>query len=315
MRRVDPVPEDLNNKKNFKSGFVSVIGRPNVGKSTLMNSILGQKIAAVSPKPQTTRKQQLGILTNQDAQIVFIDTPGIHIAKHKLGDYMNKVAESTLVDEDWILWIVDISEPPTEEDRIIAEKLNAQSSRSKIFIIGNKIDLVPSDQQEKMKDLFLNLVPEARFFPVSASLRLGISNLLEAIIEVLPSGDPYYDEEQITDYYERDIAVELIREAVMLHLDKEVPHAVAVRLDSYEDRGDEMAYIMATLFVERDSQKGIVIGKQGVKIKEIGKTARKEIEEMSGRQVYLDLRVKVHKNWRNNPDALNLMGYVMQEGK
>lgn len=121
MRRVDPVPEDLNNKKNFKSGFVSVIGRPNVGKSTLMNSILGQKIAAVSPKPQTTRKQQLGILTNQDAQIVFIDTPGIHIAKHKLGDYMNKVAESTLVDEDWILWIVDISEPPTEEDRIIAE--------------------------------------------------------------------------------------------------------------------------------------------------------------------------------------------------
>ncbi len=315
MRRVDPVPKDLDNTNKFKSGFVSVIGRPNVGKSTLMNSILGQKIAAVSPKPQTTRKQQLGILTNQDAQIVFIDTPGIHIAKHKLGDYMNKVAESTLVDEDLILWIVDISEPPTEEDRIIADKLNARPSRSKIFIIGNKIDLVPSDQQEKMKDLFLNLVSKASFFPVSANLKLGIPNLLEAIIEVLPSGDPYYDEEQVTDYYERDIAVELIREAVMLHLDKEVPHAVAVRLDSYEDRGEEMAYIMATLFVERDSQKGIVIGKGGEKIREIGKTARKEIEEMSGRQVYLDLRVKVHKNWRNNPDALNLMGYVLQEGK
>src|SRR5690606_28075720 len=155
-------------------------------------------------------------------------------------------------------------------------------------------------------DLYLNLLPGAKYLSVSASLNLGTKELLQAIIAVLPDGEPFYDEEQITDYYERDIAVELIREAVMRHLEEEVPHAVAVRLDSYEDRSDDLAYIMATLFVERESQKGMVIGKKGTKIKEIGQTARKEIELMSGRRVYLDLRVKVHKNWRNNPDALNL---------
>lgn len=315
MQKVDPIPQQNNEPKNYKAGFVSVIGRPNVGKSTLMNVILGQKIAAVSPKPQTTRKQQLGILTNEEAQIVFVDTPGIHVARHKLGDYMNKVAESTLTDGDLIMWIVDISVEPTEEDRLIAQKINSLSSHPEVIIIGNKIDLVSSDKNLKNQNLYTNLLPEAKYFSVSASLNLGIKELLEAIIPVLPEGDPFYDEEQITDYYERDIAVELIREAVMRHLEEEVPHAVAVRLDSYEDRGDDLAYIMATLFVERDSQKGIVIGKKGVKIKEIGQTARKEIEEMSGRRVFLDLRVKIHKNWRNNPDALNLMGYVLQEGK
>lgn len=315
MHKVDPLSQQNNEPKNFKAGFVSVIGRPNVGKSTLMNVILGQKIAAVSPKPQTTRKQQLGILTNEEAQIVFVDTPGIHIAQHKLGDYMNKVAESTLSDGDLIMWIVDISVEPTEEDRLIAQKINSLSFHPEVIIIGNKIDLVSSDQNLKNQNLYTNLLPEAKYFSVSASLNLGIKELLDAIIPVLPEGEPFYDEEQITDYYERDIAVELIREAVMRHLEEEVPHAVAVRLDSYEDREDDLAYIMATLFVERDSQKGIVIGKKGVKIKEIGQTARKEIEEMSGRRVFLDLRVKVHKNWRNNPDALNLMGYVLQEGK
>ena len=315
MQKVDPLSQQNNEPKNFKAGFVSVIGRPNVGKSTLMNVILGQKIAAVSPKPQTTRKQQLGILTNEEAQIVFVDTPGIHIAQHKLGDYMNKVAESTLSDGDLIMWIVDISVEPTEEDRLIAQKINSLSFHPEVIIIGNKIDLVSSDQNLKNQNLYTNLLPEAKYFSVSASLNLGIKELLDAIIPVLPEGEPFYDEEQITDYYERDIAVELIREAVMRHLEEEVPHAVAVRLDSYEDREDDLAYIMATLFVERDSQKGIVIGKKGVKIKEIGQTARKEIEEMSGRRVFLDLRVKVHKNWRNNPDALNMMGYVLQEGK
>jgi GTP-binding protein Era len=226
---------------------------------------------------------------------------------------MNKVAELALFDGDLILWIVDVSVPPTEEDRLIAEKINAFSRRPELLIILNKIDLISPDKLAQNQVLYQNLVPESECIALSASLQKGVAELVQIIIKKLPDGDPYYDEEQVTDYYERDIAVELIREAVMRHLEEEVPHAVAVRLDTYEDRGEDQAYIMATLFVERDSQKGIVIGKQGSMIRDIGKTARKEIEGMTGRNVYLDLRVKVHKNWRNNPDALNLMGYIVQD--
>jgi GTP-binding protein Era len=301
-------------QNNYKAGFVSVVGRPNVGKSTLLNAILGQKIAAVSPKPQTTRKQQLGILTDEVAQIIFVDTPGMHIARHKLGEYMNQEAELALFDGDLILWIVDCSVSPTEEDRLIAEKINSNSKHPEVLIILNKVDLISAEVLSKHAVLYQNLIPSAKSFSVSAFRQKGVKDLVEKITQKLPVGEPFYDAEQITDYYERDIAVELIREAVMLHLEEEIPHAVAVRLDDYEDRGEDQAYIMATLFVERDSQKGIVIGNKGLMIREIGKTARREIEEMTGRQVYLDLRVKVHKNWRNNPNALNLMGYSIKEG-
>jgi len=301
--------------KSFKSGFVAVIGRPNVGKSTLLNKILKQKIAAVSSKPQTTRKQQLGILTTQEAQIVFIDTPGIHIPQHKLGNYMNQVAEMALLDADLLLWIVDSSYLPTKEDRLIAERILEVKAKPTVFLVMNKIDLTDQNLLPQREQYYCELLPEMQVFHTSAAQETGISELMQAVFESMPEGQQYYDEDQITDLYERDIAIELIREAVLHHLSDEVPHAVAVRLDEYKDRGDDKAYVMATLFVERESQKGILIGKQGAMIRTIGITARQAIEELTGREVFLDLRVKVHKNWRNNPDALNLMGYTNKEEK
>jgi len=301
--------------KNYRSGFVAVIGRPNVGKSTLLNKILKQKIAAVSPKPQTTRKQQLGILTTEEAQVVFIDTPGMHIPHHKLGEYMNQAAEMALEDADLLLWIVDSTYLPTQEDRLIAERIQQIRSKPPVYLVMNKIDLVEANLMPLREKSYRELLPEMTVFHISAEREQGIAELLLAVLTVLPEGQPFYDEDQITDLYERDIAVELIREAVLNHISDEVPHAVAVRLDEYKDRGDDKAYVMATLFVERESQKGILIGKQGSMIRDIGTTARQEIEAMTGREVFLDLRVKVHKNWRNNPDALNLMGYSNREEK
>jgi len=298
----------------FRSGFVAVIGRPNVGKSTFLNKILKQKVAAVSEKPQMTRKQQLGILTTDSMQIIFIDTPGMHIAHHKLGDFMNQMAEMALNDADVLIWIVDTTFLPTQEDRLIADRINAMAKRPPVLLALNKIDLVDKDLLESRERYYTELLPDMQVFRISAELDLGIDEVLTAVTSLLPEGEPYYDAEQVTDLYERDIAIELIREAVLNHLSEEVPHAVGVRLDEYKDRGEDKAYLMATLFVERESQKGIVIGKQGSMIRAIGTAARQEIEALTGRQVFLDLRVKVHKNWRNNPDALKLMGYSTQEG-
>lgn len=297
----------------YKSGFVAVIGRPNVGKSTLLNNILKQKVAAVSPKPQMTRKQQLGILTTDAAQIVFIDTPGMHIAHHKLGDFMNQAAEMALMDADVLIWIVDATFLPTQEDRLIAEKIQKLKPVPPVMLALNKIDLVEIDLLDSRQRYYEELLADMQVFRISAEFNRGVEELLQAVITLLPQGQPYYSEEQVTDLYERDIAMELIREAILNHLSDEVPHAVGVRLDEYKDRSDDKAYLMATLFVERESQKGILIGKGGAMIRAIGISARKEIEELTGRQVFLDLRVKVHKNWRNNPDALKLMGYSNPE--
>jgi GTP-binding protein Era len=299
----------------YKAGFVAVVGRPNVGKSTLVNALLGQKIAAVSPKPQTTRRTQLGILTLEDAQIVFMDTPGIHKPVHKLGEYMNEVALDTLGDADIVLWMADASVLPSNEDEIVASRTKAVRSNPPVLLVLNKADLVSSKEREAVQAAYGMLMPGAEPVWVSASGGQGMDRLIERMVELLPQGEPYYDEDQVTDMYERDIAAELIREAALLHLRDEVPHALAVRIDEFQERSETNAYISATLLVERESQKGIVIGKGAEMLKAIGSTARASIEDMSGRKIFLDLRVKVNKNWRDDPFSLKILGYMTEKKK
>ncbi len=298
----------------FRSGFVTLVGRPNVGKSTLLNGLLGQKIAAVSPRPQTTRRRQLGILSQDDCQIIFMDTPGLHKPVHKLGEYMNDVAAATLEDADIIVWLVDASQPPQEEDQLIAARLEKIGKNlPQVLLALNKTDLVPQEVLAEHTTEFLALWPGAEPFPLSATNGTGRDALLKRILSAMPLGQPYYDPEQITDLYERDIAADLIREAALRLLRDEIPHGIAVRIDEYKERSEVQVYIGATLFVERESHKGIVIGQGASMLKQIGTTARQEIEAMSGRHVYLELRVKVNKNWRDDPDSLRLYGFVFEK--
>ena len=299
----------MNSSQEYRSGFIAVMGRPNVGKSTLLNRLLNQKIAAVSPKPQTTRLQQFGILTLEDAQLIFIDTPGLHHPQHKLGEFMNQDARLALEDADSALVVFDSNYPPSEEDHLFGKIIKEVKNQPAVFIALNKIDKITSTQRKEQKDRYQALLPEAELIPVSAITGENIDLLLAALKDSLPEGPQLYPADQITDLYERDIAADMIRAASMLHLQRELPHVIAVRIDEYNERKDHGAYIEATIFVERDSQKGIVIGEGGKMIKRIGSTARKEIEAMSGRKVFLKLRVKVKKNWRNDINALRLFGF------
>jgi GTP-binding protein Era len=295
--------------EKFKSGFIAVMGRPNVGKSTLLNRILNQTIAAVSPKPQTTRMQQLGILTNPDAQMIFIDTPGLHHPKHKLGEYMNAEALQAIEDVDIALFVVDGGVEPTTEDYLFGEALESLEKLPAVIMVLNKIDNIPSGELDDQINHYQKLSPEITIIPVSSTSGENLDLLLDSIIKLLPAGPLLYPEDQVTDLYEREIAADLIRAAAMNLLQKELPHVIAVRIDEYNERGDRGAYIEATIFVERDSQKGILIGEGGSMIKKIGSAARKEIEAMSGRKIYLRLRVKTKKNWRNNEHTLKLFGF------
>ncbi len=295
---------------NHRSGYIALVGRPNVGKSTLMNVLLGQKIAAVSPRPQTTRRRQLGILSLPHAQLVFMDTPGMHKPVHKLGEYMNQTAEDALKNADVILWLVDGSVAPTEEDQRIASRLKSFGKLPPVLLGLNKTDLLDTALLAERLAAYRELYPFEQNTAFSAVYGSGRDELLTLLITFLPPGEPLFDPDQITDLYEREIAAELIREAALLHLRDEIPHALAVRMDEFTERDEAGAYIHATLFVERENHKAIVIGKGGDMLKKIGSTARQEIEAMSGRRIYLELRVKVNPNWRNKPDALRWLGYV-----
>jgi GTP-binding protein Era len=298
----------------YRSGYVAVMGRPNVGKSTLINALIGQKIAAVSPRPQTTRQKQLGILTLENAQIIFIDTPGLHQPHHKLGEYMNQEAAEALEDADLILFVVDIDYfPPHQEDGILAGLLDQLSEIPPIILALNKADKVATDLLLERATVYQDLIPQGIPHHTSATYGTGLDTLVQTIINRLPEGPAYYPNEQITDLYEREICADLIRASTLIHLRDEVPHCIAIRIDEFTERGDQGAFIAATIFVERDSQKGIVIGKGGSMLKQIGTTARQEIESMSGRKVFLRLRVKVRKNWRNDESALKLFGFNFKE--
>lgn len=299
----------------LRVGYVAVVGRPNVGKSTLINTLMEQKIAAVSSKPQTTRRRQLGILTTDQAQIIFVDTPGLHMPQHKLGDFMNQEAVESLRDADLILWLIDASVVPTAEDHLIADRLQTLKKRPAVLICLSKADLVPEELLFERKKQALALFPAEDMIAISSSNNTGLDELKVKIYTHLPFGEMFFDADTVTDYFERDIAAELIRESVLTYIRDEVPHCIAVRVDQYEERSEDGAYITATIFVERDSQKGIVIGQGGEMIKKIGTRARQEIETMSSRKVFLDLRVKVNKNWRNSPDALSLLGYTSGKDK
>lgn len=292
-----------------RAGFVALAGKPNVGKSTLINAFLGQKIAAVTFRPQTTRRQQLGILTRNDTQAVFIDTPGIHDAHHQLGDRMNAEAFGALDEADLLLVLVDASQPPDSDDVRLAEAIAEHAGKLEKILVLNKIDRTDPETLAAHTAGYTSLFPDIPEMPISAQTGEHLAALIEMIFDRLPEGLPFYPPDQVTDLYERELAADLIREAALLHLRDEIPHSIAVRIDGFKERGEKGARIEATLFVERDSQIGIVVGRGGAMLKQIGMHARKEIEAMSGRKIHLDLRVKVRKNWRNDAATLSNFGF------
>jgi len=292
-----------------KSGFVAVIGRPNVGKSTLMNQFLGHKVAIVSPKPQTTRTRIRGILTRENYQIIFIDTPGLHKPFHKLGEVMVATAARAIPGSDVILFVVDVSVLPREEDQMIARMIR-ERTQNPVILVLNKMDLLPPDRVKSHTEAYWALMPDhAGWMMTVATEAVNLDKLLEMIVEHLPEGPRYYPGDQITDQTEREIAAELIREQILRLTRDEVPHSVAVLVEEFQERENGVVYIAANIYVERESQKGILIGKGGRMLRRIGTVARQEIERMVGGRVYLDLWVKVSKNWRRDLARVRWMGY------
>jgi GTP-binding protein Era len=290
-----------------KSGFVSIVGRPNVGKSTLLNTLIGQKIAIVSEKPQTTRTRIQGIHTCDQGQIIFIDTPGIHKPKHRLGEYMVQVSTRSMDEVDIIYYMTDVTRPFGGGEQFILSQL--KDAGVPVFLLVNKIDLVTDQEVEEFIRPFTGYMSFSNVIPISAALSINIDRLLEDTFAVLPDGPLYYPEDDFTDQPVSFIAAELIREKALILTRDEVPHSLAVEIEEFKEQGKDKVYLRAVIYTERDSQKGIIIGKNGQMLKTIGEQSRQEIERMLDAHVYLDLWVKVKKNWRDSETNLNQLGY------
>jgi GTP-binding protein Era len=299
-------------RNDYKSGFVTLIGRPNVGKSTLMNHLIGQKIAITSNKPQTTRNRIQTVYTSERGQIVFLDTPGIHKAKNKLGEYMVNVAERTLNEVDVILWLVEPTHFIGAGERHIAEQL--RKGKTPVILVINKIDTVPKEEIPSFIEEYRNILDFAEIVPASALRSRNIDRIIDCIFKYLPYGPMFYDEDTITDQPQRQITAEMIREKALRCLEEEVPHGIAVAIDRMEERPDRsMMDIDATIICERDSHKGMIIGKGGSMLKKIGSQARRDIENMLEMQVNLKLWVKVKKDWRDSDFLIKNFGYDKKE--
>ncbi|MGI6541768.1 MAG: GTPase Era [Limnochordia bacterium] len=296
-------------KQDFRSGFVAIVGRPNVGKSTLVNHLVGHKIAIVSDKPQTTRNRIQCVLTRSDAQVIFLDTPGIHKPRHKLGEYMVQVAQEALEGVDCILFLVDGAAGIGYGDRKIAEQL--AKVEAPVILVVNKVDRITHEQILTTLAPTPDLGDFQHIFPISAKTGYNVPELLDVVIGLMPPGPMYFPSGEISDHPEQFVMAELIREQALRFTRDEVPHALAVVVDAVERREDkDLVDVQATIYVERDSQKGIIIGKQGNMLKVIGSEARREIEALLGSQVFLQLAVKVNENWRKEPKVLRRFGYV-----
>lgn len=291
-----------------KSGFVSIIGRPNVGKSTFMNRVIGHKIAIMSDKAQTTRNKIQGVMTRNDAQIIFLDTPGIHKPKHKLGDYMMRVAKNTLSEIDAIMFMVNVNEEIGRGDEYIMEML--KNVKTPVFLVLNKIDLVHPDALMPRIEQYQKYMNFTEIVTISALEGLNVDHFIDVLKTYLPEGPKYYPDDQISDHPEQFVVSEIIREKILHLTSEEIPHAIGVNVDRMIKENDERVRVEATIYVERDSQKGIVIGKGGKKLKEVGKRARHDIEMLLGSKVYLELWVKVQKDWRNKVNFIRQMGYI-----
>lgn len=301
-----------NMSASFKSGFISIIGRPNVGKSTFMNRVIGEKIAIMSDKAQTTRNKIQGVYTSEEAQLVFLDTPGIHKPKHKLGNFMVNTAEQTLNEVDLVLFMINAKEGFGRGDEFIINML--QKVKQPVYLIINKIDQVHPDELLPIIEEYRTKYEFEEIIPISALEGNNVDHLLNTMVSLMPEGPQYYPEDQITDHPERFVIGELIREKALHLTHEEIPHSIAVAIDSIDEREEnDKVYVQATIVTERPSQKGIIIGKQGKMLKEIGQRAREDIEALLGTKIYLDLWVKVQKDWRNRPSQLQDFGYDESE--